>query len=494
MNRQTRYVIGLMLLMALVNIPNGVNAQQSHMQDIRFEQTQGLRKGEQVAILSELKLDGMKLRTQDLVILVPKLLSRDGQNEMSLSPLFVVGKTRAKVIERERRFGHQRDYMVQEPLSITTRQNGTAQSVQYSTHVAYEAWMDDATLSMEEWVIGCAECEKGRNHQVVSQRILTPIFLPQYRLLYIVPAVEPVKNRADRYVATVNFPVDKDNLDLSYRNNRAVLNEIEDKVAKVVHNEDLQVGDIEIAGYASPEASVAYNKSLSQRRAKAIANYLSSRFDVTKQMIKVVGYGEDWGMVRDEVAKSALADKEQVLQIIDTTPDLDARDAKLIQLSGGTTYQAMLREIYPRIRRTEYTLSYVVRGFDVEEAKQVIRTNPKLLSLNEMYQVAKSYPTESKEFKEVFDIATRLYPNEPVAIVNASAADIEGGNCQAAIERLSRIKEDSRAWNNLAVAYALAGDYQRAQEYFSKASQAGDSQAAHNINELHKLLKQKGGE
>ncbi|MGI6574257.1 MAG: hypothetical protein ACOX19_12890 [Fermentimonas sp.] len=55
-----------------------------------------------------------------------------------------------------------------------------------------------------------------------------------------------------------------------------------------------------------------------------------------------------------------------------------------------------------------------MRPFSVEEAKGVIRTNPRLLSLNEMFLVAQTYAPASSEFKEVFDIATRLYPDEPI--------------------------------------------------------------------------------
>ena len=74
--------------------------------------------------------------------------------------------------------------------------------------------------------------------------------------------------------------------------------------------------------------------------------------------------------------------------------------------------------------------------------------------LNEMYLVAKSYDPTSREFAEVFDIASRIYPNEPIAIINASSADIEGGNNKAAIDRMSKISTDERTWNNMGGAYA----------------------------------------
>ena len=102
------------------------------------------------------------------------------------------------------------------------------------------------------------------------------------------------------------------------------------------------------------------------------------------------------------------------------------RDARLIALDNRKTYNELLNDFYPPLRRNDYEVSFVSRPFNVDEAKVVIKTRPKLLSLNEMFLVAQTYEPASKEFKEVFDIAARLYPNEPIAILNSAAADIEG--------------------------------------------------------------------
>ena len=59
--------------------------------------------------------------------------------------------------------------------------------------------------------------------------------------------------------------------------------------------------------------------------------------------------------------------------------------------------------------------------FTVEEGKKVIRTNPQYLSLNELYQIALSYPQDSPEYEEVFMIALRYYPDDPVANNNMAA-------------------------------------------------------------------------
>ncbi len=108
-----------------------------------------------------------------------------------------------------------------------------------------------------------------------------------------------------------------------------------------------------------------------------------------------------------------------------------------------------------------------------------------------MYLVAESYPKESKDFRQVFDIAARLYPDDPIAIINSSATDLEGGNSTAALERLEKVKDDPRSWNNIGVAYAKAGELKKAKEYFQKAAEAGDNRASANLGELEKQRDQK---
>ena len=87
--------------------------------------------------------------------------------------------------------------------------------------------------------------------------------------------------------------------------------------------------------------------------------------------------------------------------------------------------------------------------------------------------VAGSYPSDSREFREVFDIAARLYPDSEVAIVNSAAADIENKNYTAAIDRLKKIEDRPVAWNNLAVAYSLMGNKEKADVYFKKWADSG---------------------
>ena len=79
------------------------------------------------------------------------------------------------------------------------------------------------------------------------------------------------------------------------------------------------------------------------------------------------------------------------------------------------------------------------------EAARLIYTNPKLLSLQEMYRVAAMYQPGTKEYKEVYEIAANTYPEDVTANVNAASANIISGDFKKAASYMDKVKDDSRA-------------------------------------------------
>ncbi|MBR8770539.1 DUF3868 domain-containing protein [Porphyromonas levii] len=479
-----RTVTSLVLLMML--LPQMLKAQDKYMNQIKVEDVHVTRDGNSVALDMNINLDDLKMRSNDVILLSPVLRMPGAQDVIKrLPPVQVSGRTRSIVLDRMAESGIAREWQVAPELDIT-RKNGSRQSIAYSHRLPFQSYMTEAELVFLEVVHGCADCFVHEGEKVLLTPFVEQPYEPKYMLTYITPEVEPVKARADRHTATFNFVVAKHDLKRDYKNNASEFDRVDKVVSEVVRNKDLTITEFAVTGYASPEGGFEYNRALAGRRANSFADYLMNTYGIQRNQFKVTGHGEDWDGLKDAVSKSSLSNKDAVLDIIAKTANADARDGKIRALDGGKTYSDLLKNFYPPLRRTEYVIAYNVRAFDVEEAKEIIKTNPKLLSLNEMYLVAKSYPADSKEFKEVFDIAARLYPNEPIAIINASAADIEGGNYQAAIERLSKLSSNAEAVNNTGVAYARMGNVEQARASFQKAVSMGSDNAKHNLEELTK--------
>lgn len=451
----------------------------------------GVTDGNLVVAL-DLRLDEVELRPNDLLILTPILTDESGTEKVRLPQIVLSGKTRYKVLKRTKDFRHPVPYD-KHPYYEDMRDNGRPLSINYSQVVPLQSWMRKGQLRLISALTGCAYCDKETLTRTIIDRLVKEPYKPDYKLTYIVPEAEPVKARAEEHTAQLNFVVAKHDIVRGLGNNALILDEADKILGDLMGNKDLTLTNLQFTGWASPEGNQSSNQALSERRAHSFADYLIQRHGLDRSRVRIVGGGEDWRGVRDLVADSYLADRDQVLRIIDSGIDYDARDARLRQLSRGATYTQMLQEIYPRVRRTVYRIAYEVRAFDVEEAKEVIKRDPKLLSLNEMYLVAQTYAPDSPDFKEVFDIATRIYPDQPIAINNASAADIEGGNYEAAIHRMQKISGDARVWNNMGVAYARSGNLETARRYLEQATQRGDQLAKHNLEELDKVIEDQKG-
>lgn len=463
----------------------GAWAQDAGLPGITIENRATVKQHDQLSVSFDISLDAMKVKSNNMLVLTPVLKSNENSNDrVTLPPVVVAGKKRHKILHRKEVLGEQLP-IEREPLAVVVRKNNSGQAVHYNVTVPYRQWMQDASLSLAHEVSGCAECTSLEGEKLLVQAILPTPHQPVYRLTYVMPEVE-VKTRSDRHTATFNFVVNRWELLRDYKGNAPKFNEVDRIVGDIRKNSDLRITEFAIDGYASPEASAPHNLMLAENRANAFADYLVSKFGIDRKLFTVKGHGEDWDGLRKAVAESSLADKQAILDIIDNVSNPDARDAELMKLSGGETYRTLLNNYYPPLRRTEYVVAYNVRAFNVEEAREIIKANPKLLSLNEMYLVAQGYPVESDEFREVFDIAVRLYPDSDIAILNSAAADIEGGNMDAAIGRMMKIADNSKVWNNLGVAYARKGDLGKAKEYFAKAAGQNDSDAQANLEELRK--------
>lgn len=197
--------------------------------------------------------------------------------------------------------------------------------------------------------------------------------------------------------------------------------------------------------------------------------------------------GENWDGLEKALEAGDMDYKEEVLAIIDNYPLETERKAKLKQLRGGMPYQYLLRNVYPRLRVAVCKVNFNVKNFDVEEAKEVIKTRPQNLSLNEMFMVANSYPAGSQEFVDVFEVAVRMYPENEIANMNAAAAAILRKDLVAAERYLNKVDSKEPEYiNSRGVVALLKGDYKQAEKYLKAAAGSGLEAAKDNLDELAK--------
>ena len=117
-----------------------------------------------------------------------------------------------------------------------------------------------------------------------------------------------------------------------------------------------QIDSITIYSYASPEGSYAGNKRLAAERGKTAKQFLLNLFPkerhLPESLIKLDPTAENWAGLRDKVVyEYALADKEEVLTILDRTDITDERRKVLLKrLNAGRSWRYIVKEIMPQLR------------------------------------------------------------------------------------------------------------------------------------------------
>ena len=329
------------------------------------------------------------------------------------------------------------------------------------------------------WGLGRKPAPAPEPVMIVVERY-EPKFVPSY----ITPEVEAVKARQETGRAYLEFQVGRSEILPEFRTNPEELKLIKETVDLVKNDSDVTIKEITITGNASPEGGAANNQRLSEDRAAALEVYMEKTYGIDSRLITSVGDGEDWAGLEMLLEESSIADKAEALRIVrNGNADLDRRENELKALNGGTTYNTIKAQIYPDLRRTDYELDYEVAPISVERGKQILKTRPSNLSLNEMFRIANTYPEGSTEFREAMETAARVFPDSDVANLNAAASALARKDVAAAETYLGKVKNHNSDWQvNMGILAGLKGDTVRAAEYFSRAGSAG----AHNAAELRK--------
>lgn len=466
----------------LAACPMAVLGQTQYLESLAVENRSVEKVGRNVQVSADIRLDEMKLNRQQTLRLVPVLVSADGTEQMELDPILIDGKVRSKVNERKVALG---DLVEEEGVQRLTRRNGEPQTVEYRTEVPFNRWMVNGRLELRGYVTGCAECSEG--DEVLAAGGILPYQDPVLAVSpFVQPEEEEVKRRSEVKMARLEYPVNGYNVLLNFRKNRAELDSVQHSLETVKRNLNLTVTGIYVTGYASPEGSMPYNLRLSQQRAETFAAYVQKQNpELKKDLWHVAWKGEDWdGFVAQVEQADGWSARAKVQEAIDQCDDdLDGCEWKIRQQLSSDDYRYLIDELYAPLRRNEYRIEYNVRNFTLEEAKEVLKTRPDLLSVAEIQRVADSYGRNSDGYRKALNVAVRTYPDNFAARNNAALAAVETEHYDEAIALL-KSATDGASLNLLGVAYYKSGQADKAEETFARAVKAGYSDASGNLKQL----------
>ena len=287
--------------------------------------------------------------------------------------------------------------------------------------------------------------------------------------------------------ARVQFEVDRTELHTTpYRtrrgnqliDNREQLKIIDDSVRYALSDPNVEIASIEITGYASPESPYTHNEFLATNRSRALAEYLREFYKLPVGATRYSSVPENWEEFRQQVVSSKeITERERadLLELIDRPAygpsDYDAKEQVLkTDPRFAALYRAkILPEWFPMLRATKFAINTILRPQPDEKLAEIIKTKPQLLSLNQMFRVARLYPEGSDEFDDVIATALKYYPDDPVANLNSAVVAMREGKYAAAAALLAKAGDSPEAENARGVLAAHNNDFDAAQRHFDAA-------------------------
>ena len=428
---------------------------QANSDTLRVVESNVSRVGEDVIVDMKLDLSHIEVGRNRTLVYRPLLMKEDSVAE--LTPIIVNGRVRHIQYQRLERA---EDF----PNEIEIRrENGTEQTLDYHARVPFTDWMNKSEVVMVCDLCGCGweSLQNDRSPLFPVNLVHEPV-VPA--VLYITPLAE-VKVREKSGSAYLDFPVNQTVIRPDYRRNSTELAAIDATIQSVEDDPNATITKVTIKGYASPEGSYANNQRLAEGRSNALLEYVKKLHDFGDAEFSVSSEPEDWEGLEKRIESSSIADKEEWLAIIrDSEPaDLDRKEWKLKQLPS---YREVLNTIYPALRHSDYTVEYHIRNFTTDEAREMLYKDPSQLSLEEMYRVAQTYEVGSESYNEVFEIAVRLYPDDPISNLNAANTALLNRNATAARRYLTKAAEGPEKRLAEGVASWLEGDTDQARSIF----------------------------
>lgn len=389
------------------------------------------KKSDSLKVAFRLHLDSLQLKSEQQLVFTPLIA---GEDTIALNPIIINGKNQN--IRYLRKSSRQKNSQA----LVVRRKNDTEQQVLFSQTLPYRKWMKAFNLFMTEDLCGCGNL-MDQDTTLMADIQPTPRICRDH---YVKPKAEAIKVRAEKGEAYLSFKLNKSDILADFRENATELRKITSTIDLVKNDKDVSITNIDIHGYASPDGPYDNNVRLANNRAAALRNYVCNLYTIDKKLFTYHATPEDWEGFKKKVEASNLADKSAILAVANSSLAPDAKDLKIKKLYPAS-YRYIMSEIYPRLRHSNYTVTYTVRPFDIEEAKVILKTKPQQLSLQEMYLVAQTYEPGSPEFNEVFDIAVRLFPDDETANLNAACTDLQKGDLVTAEKHLAKAGNSKEA-------------------------------------------------
>lgn len=295
--------------------------------------------------------------------------------------------------------------------------------------------------------------------------------------------------KAQKQEAQIKFLINQANLRKSELKNNSITEFVEMLKRINREQESLNIKDVEVLAYASPDGGVSFNDKLANKRRDVSEDYVKKQLKATKVDTDInAGYtAQDWEGFQRLVQASNIQDKNVILRVLSMYQDPQEREQQIRNMSAG--FQELANGILPELRRSRLIINYETVGRSDEQIKEQYKADATKLSVDEMlYAAALENSLDAKE--SIYKKTAETYPNDYRAFNNVAAIEFEKGNNIEAknyLDKALKLNGNAPEANANAGLVALMADKRdEAQNYIAKATGANDLSKALGALQLAK--------
>ena len=246
--------------------------------------------------------------------------------------------------------------------------------------------------------------------------------------------------------------------------------------------EGLNLTDVEISAYASPDGGVQLNEKLANKRQQNTESYVRQQMKDAKLEggISSEYTAQDWEGFQELVKASNIPDKDVILRVLSMYQDPQEREQQIKNLSQG--FRELAEGVLPELRRARMTINYEVIGRDDDQIFEQYQKDASQLSVEELIYAA-SIATTDTEKENILKTTARLYPKDGRIYNNLGVLAMQQGKKEEARQYFAQAGDVTEASANLGLMALQAGDTQTAENLIAKSAGAyGLSEALGNLH------------
>ena len=249
--------------------------------------------------------------------------------------------------------------------------------------------------------------------------------------------------------ANIKFLIQQANLRKSELKNNSVKEFVEMLKKINADKEGLNLKNVEVSAYASPDGGLKLNDKLAAQRQNNTEKFVNKTLKNTQVEAPVDAKytAQDWEGFQELVKVSDIQDNDVILRVLSMYKDPEEREQQIKNMSA--VFRELADGILPELRRARLTLNYEVIGRSDAQIVEQFGNDASQLSNEELIYGATLVNDAQKE---------------------------------AFYKKAAELYNDARAYNNLATLAFAKGDLSAAKNYAQKAQSVDGSNAESNAN------------